>query len=258
MISERNKPGLWFSQDCILAKSKESRFFSHGHKDSQPRTVGLLSRLVCSLFGYLGKFFSVSCFVLFVGGCGVVSVVESELELPILQRLRPLPVEPACRVAVLPFVNESDYPSAEIISYKVFSSVFSEMNNSWLAQEGDIRKIYQQLRVFPGQTLNQEQLELLANRSNVQLLIVGTVIEMEENQGRNDTVNPVLTLRIKIIDSLSSETLWETYHHRQGVDYRKVLHFGQINSIAGLCQQVSKEIISQWLEKGFPLCNVFP
>ena len=123
MISERNKPGLWFSQDCILTKSKESLFFSHGHKDSQPRTVGLLSRLVCSLFGYLGKCFFVSCFVLLVGGCGVVSVVESELELPILQRLRPLPVEPACRVAVLPFVNESDYPSAEIISYKVFSSV---------------------------------------------------------------------------------------------------------------------------------------
>ena len=186
--------------------------------------------------------------MLCLGGCGG--------GFPIHQRMKPLPAEPACRMAVLPFVSESDFPLADIISYKVFSGLLSKMGNFSVAQEGDVRKLYQQFRIYPGQQASTEQLKILASRLNVQLLIAGNIVEMKETPGANKTVNPVFSLRVQIIDARTAETLWTTYHRRNGVDYQKAMHFGQINSIAGLCRQVSQEIISLWFEQGLTRCDI--
>jgi hypothetical protein len=185
---------------------------------------------------------------LLLSGCGT--------ELPILQRMKSLPPEPICRVALLPFSSDSEYPLSELVTYKVFSAQFAAMDNAWIAQEGDVLKIYQQLRIFPGQIPTPEQLQLLAGRLNVQLLIMGHVVEMRENPGDNQSVNPVLAIRVDIIDGRNAETLWSTYHHRQGTDYQKAMHFGQINSVAGLSRQVSTEIITLWIKKGLAQCDV--
>jgi hypothetical protein len=104
--------------------------------------------------------------------------------------------------------------------------------------------------------LTPEQLQILANRLNVQLLIKGHVVEMRENPGGNNSVNPVLAMRMDIVDGRTADTLWNTYHRRQGTDYQKAMHFGQIHSVAGLCQQVSTEIITLWIKKGFTQCDV--
>jgi hypothetical protein len=170
--------------------------------------------------------------------------------------MKPLPAEQACRVAVLPFSSESDYPLAELIAYKIFSAQFSALDGAWVAQEGDVSKVYQNLRIFPGQLPTPEQLQILASRLNVQLLIVGHVVEMRENPGPNNSINPVLALRIDIVDGPTADTLWSTYHRRQGVDYQKAMHFGQIHSVTGLCRQLSDEIITLWIKKGFSRCNV--
>lgn len=189
-------------------------------------------------------------FTLFLGGCAA--------EFPILQRMNPLPVAPVCRVAVLPFSSESDYPLAELIAYKVFSAQFAALNSAWMAPEGDVLKIYQQLRIIPGQPATPEELKILASRLNVQLLIKGHVVEMRENPGENKSINPVLAIRIDILDGPTTAPLWSTYHRRQGIEYQKALHFGQIHSIAGLCQQASVEIITLWTKKGLTQCNDSP
>ena len=143
-----------------------------------------------------------------------------------------------------------------MIAFKIFSAEFAALNNAWVAQEGDVLKVYQNLRIFPGELPTPEQLQILANRLNAQVLILGHVVEMKEAPGPNDSGNPVLAMRVAIVDGRTAETLWNTNHRRQGTEYQKAMHFGQINSIAGLCKQVSEEIITLWIDKGLTQCDV--
>jgi polysaccharide biosynthesis protein PelC len=199
---------------------------------------------------FCGSLFCGSLILILFSGCGA--------KLPHHVDMRPLPAEPICRVAVLPFENESDYPLANAIAFKVFSAELQAAGNYLVVQEGDVRKIYQQLRIFPGQQPTPEEMQIMGTRLNAQLLITGTVMEMRENPGENASVNPVLAVDIQIRDGRSSVPLWRTYHRRQGTDYRKAMHFGTIHTATGLSQQVSREIINIWFRKGLKQCDVSP
>jgi polysaccharide biosynthesis protein PelC len=191
-----------------------------------------------------------------IGGCGLlVTKLDSG---PQLRQMSPFQKGPLCRVAVLPFSNGSDYPLADAIFYKVFAAQFQAAGDYLFAQEGDILKIYQQLRLLPGEAPTQEQLQLVASRLDAQLLITGTVIEMRENPGMGGSVNPVLAVDVLLRDGQSSEPLWGTYHRRQGADYRTTMHFGTIQTVTGLSRQVADEIINLWFKKGLPRCDVLP
>jgi hypothetical protein len=190
--------------------------------------------------------------MLFISGC-------ASKELPYLQRLRPLPAdEHICRVAVLPFTSESDYPQSTAMVYKVLTAELNTLGNYIVTQEGDVDKLYLQLRILPGQPPTREQLQILANRLNVQLLFTGHVMEMRDHAGANGSVNPVLAMRVNILDGHSADILWSIYHRRQGMDYQKAMHFGTINSMAGLCKQICVEIINLIFNKGLSQCDVSP
>jgi len=199
---------------------------------------------------YWARLVYLGILVLFTSSCAQ--------QLPNLQRLSPLPSGPICRVAVLPFESDSDYPLASLIASMVFSAQLTATENFIVAQAGDVRKIYQQLRILPGHPLTQEQYRILGSRLNVQLLITGKVIKMQENPAAKGSVNPILTLQIDILDGSTAKTLWSTYHHRQGIDYQKAMHFGTIHSVTDLCQQVAHEIINLWFKQGLTPCDVSP
>lgn len=210
----------------------------------------ILSRQCTRVLVYTG-FILLGGLLLFITGCASTS-------LPDLQRLKPIPAEPVCRVAVLPFTSESDYPLAGTIAYKVFLAELNTSGNFKVTQEGDVHNLYQQLRIPYGQYPTQQQFQILANRLNVQLLYTGNVIEMRENPGSEGGGNPVLAMRVDILDGHTADTLWSIYNHREGIDYQKTMHFGIINTIGGLCQQVSREIINLTFQQGLKQCDVSP
>jgi len=165
-----------------------------------------------------------------------------------------LPQDTICRVAVLPFINNSEYNEGDLIAYRIFSSELVRTGKFQLAQEGDVRRIYQQLLLFPNQLPRLEQLRIIADRLDAQILITGTIVEMsEKNTGNN--VNPTLTLNLQILDAESGRTLWLTHHKQEGKQYRKVMHFGLINTITGLVRIVSDEILELWYANGLKKCT---
>ena len=160
-----------------------------------------------------------------------------------------------CRVAVLPFLNDSDFLFADAIVSKVFSAQLQEMGDYLIVQDGDILKIYQQLHILPGVAPTLEQLQIIADRAHAQLLISGVVLEMRENRGEHGTVNPLLIEEIQIRDGRNGETLWTVFHRRQGTDYKKTMHFGTLHTVTGLSRQMTEEIINLWFKKGLTQCN---
>jgi len=177
-------------------------------------------------------------------------------QLPYHRVMSPLMPGPVCRVAVLPFINDSDFPQASRIAKKIFMAQFRQAGNYQVLQEGDILKIYQQLGIYSRFAPTLEQMQIVADRVDAQLMVTGIIMEMRENPGRNKTINPKITMEIALRDGRNGEVLWTVFHSRKGSDYTKTMHFGTINSIAGLTRQMTEEIINLWYEKGLQQCNV--
>ena len=165
-----------------------------------------------------------------------------------------LPDEKICRIVVLPFVNETDYPLAGTIAYRIFMGELVQTGRFNVAQEGDVREAFRHMRIWPGQQPHIEQIKILGDRLRVGLIITGTVVDMDEMPLAN-VVNPVIALSLRIVDPLSGETLWHTYHRREGEYYRKVMHFGVLNTVTSLVHQVSQEVLDLWFKKGLKGCT---
>lgn len=187
---------------------------------------------------------------------GCAKLVPIGQELPMHRQVAPLPPGPVCRVAVLPFVNDSDYPLADTLVSKVFMAQFQSSGDHLVVQEGDIAKTYQQLRIMPGEAPSLEQMRIIADRVQAQLLITGIIMKMREERGEHGSANPNIVLDVQIRDARSGEPLWTTFHRRRGTDYQKAMHFGTIHTVSGLSRQMAEEILNLWQEKGLPQCNV--
>lgn len=172
---------------------------------------------------------------------------------PTLQKITQLPNGSLCRVAVLPFANNSGYAEADLIVYRIFSAELVRTGNFQLAQEGDIRGIFQQLMIYPNQTLRLEQLRIIADRLDAQILITGTIEEMSQKSSGN-SLNPTLTIDLQIVEADSGRILWLTHHKSEGKQYRKVMHFGLVNTITELIRIVSNEIVELWYDNGLKKC----
>jgi TolB-like protein len=160
-----------------------------------------------------------------------------------------------CRVAVLPFVNQTKYKQAEDIFSRVFVSELTNSGNYQVAQEGDVRKFYQQMHVLPNQMLGVEQLRAMADMLGAQVIVVGTVLEMQDKSDYGQRLDPSIAVVIRIIDGSSGRTLWATYNRREGIQYRQIMHFGLVNSVTSLAKHVSAEIVEAWHKEGFLKCT---
>lgn len=186
-------------------------------------------------------------FILFLlVGCGK--------EMPIIQKLAPLPPQGSCKIAILPLLDKSSYPQGGDITYKVLLGELVATGRFQLVPEGDIREIYRQLLIYPQQQPNREQLVMIGGRINPDLFIGGTILKMHERK-QGDHVNTELTLILHLYDGKSGQLLWSTYHRRRGSEYQQVMHLGTINTITALARRMSQEIIADWLEQGMITCT---
>lgn len=173
---------------------------------------------------------------------------------PLVQELGTLPPDAGCRIAVLPFVNRGDYPGGNELLYKVFIAELGGSGQFQLVNEADILKVYQQLAIYPTRMPDENQMQVIATRVGATLFIGGDILRMAERPAGNE-VHTELSLVIRLYEGKTGCVLWETYHKRRGRDYKSVLHFGQINTVAGLAKQMVREIIDKWEENGMEACG---
>lgn len=191
--------------------------------------------------------------LLAVTGCA--GLMPDKEPLPYHREMNPLPSGPICRVAVLPFVNDSDYPFGGDIASRVFREQLQMSGNHLVVQDGDILDVYQQLRIRPGVAPTLEQLRIIADRVNAQLLITGIVLEMRQDPAPHRTVNPAIIMELQVRDGRTGGTLWKVFHRKKGTDYKKAMHFGTIHTVTGLSGRMATEIINLLFEKGLTQCK---
>jgi hypothetical protein len=160
---------------------------------------------------------------------------------------------PVCRVAFLPFVNSSRFEQGNVIVQRILGAELTRVGGAEVASEGDVRNIYRELRIFPNQLPDIEQIKVIGSRLDVQIIVSGRITEMEEKMGDN-YVNPVLGVILQVYDGKSGQSLWTTYHRKEGSDYRKIMHFGLVNTVTQLSRIMADEIIEQWFAEGMKRC----
>ncbi|MDX1777205.1 MAG: hypothetical protein R3297_11540 [Desulfobulbales bacterium] len=171
---------------------------------------------------------------------------------PTLLKLATLPQEGVCGIAVLPFVNETDFSDGDLIFYRVFTSELNRFGNFELSPEGDVRNTYRKVRLASGlDAPDFNQLRIIGNYLNVPLLIFGYIKQMEEVKASVDGYMPYLAVNIKIFDVGKGQTIWSTYYDRKGEEYRRVMHFGIVNNITRLSRRSSEAILTLWEKEGF-------
>ena len=172
---------------------------------------------------------------------------------PEFQQLTTIPKK-ICRIAILPFANDTDYNQGNIIFYRIFTSELNRQGGFTLVQEGDVRKIYRQMRISPKQSPKREHLLILADRLDVDAVIMGKIIEMQEKHKANSS-EPILAVDLKVLDGETGKTMFTVYHKRSGEDYRKAMHFGLVTTITELSSIVSSEILELWFDRGLQKCS---
>ena len=191
------------------------------------------------------RFVSIFFLVFLLSGCSS--------KVPKIEKIRPLPENFSCRVAVLPFIDKSDFPRGEKLLYKVFSAELAAAGFD-VVPEGDVMDMYRQLKIYPSEDPTDEQLKIIVNRLHPEIFIGGDILRMNERKDAGQ-VETEMTVVLYIFDAKTGLFLWGTYHKHRGKDYNKVLHFGTINSIIGLAEAMSQEVIELWLEEGMKTCS---
>ncbi len=172
---------------------------------------------------------------------------------PEVQNISP-PSATLCSIAVLPLVNDSDYQQGGVIVYRIFVSELHKVKGLAISQEGDVRKLYRQMKIGPKDTPSLDDLKILADRLRVQGLVQGKVVKMREDKGRFEA-RPILALNLRMINAATGRTMMTIYNSRRGEDYRSLMHFGVVNSITELARVVSDEIVRQWFPAGEVKCQ---
>jgi len=161
--------------------------------------------------------------------------------------------KPICKIAVLPFVNTTDYVQGDAIVYRIFVAELNRLGGFSVAQEGDVRRILRQMNLTPKEVPGYEQRLVLADRLGVDAIITGEIVAMHEDEGVQET-NPLLAVDLKLLAMGSNTPVITTHHRRRGEDYRKVMHFGLVNTMTTLTVKVSDEILEIWFAKGVKPC----
>jgi len=181
---------------------------------------------------------------LFAAGCA-----GKKRERPLITLTEKAPSR-VCTVAVLPFQNQTKYPAAGLMLYRVFMAELANYTDFHAVEEGEIRRILLRGKVYPGQAISPEIRGMVAKATGVDALLSG---EVQEAMEEKDRVRLAFTLRVR--EAKTGRLLWTTYYARNGEGYRKVMHFGEIDTLTRLASQMVIDVLKDWHERGLGGCQ---
>ncbi len=161
-----------------------------------------------------------------------------------------------CRVAVLPFVNETLEKGAGTLMYRVFTNELVASGLCDVVSEGDVRQFMLLYRQLPQDLASTptDLMEKMAKQLDVDAVVRGRIIRNGMESSGVDTRIPYVSLQLEMVSVPSGARLVNTFHQRKGDDFRKALHFGVVQTQTGLFARVAEEVVTDWRREGVFSC----
>ncbi len=182
---------------------------------------------------------SVICLSVIAGCAGRLPKVET-LHVPEVR---------LCKVALIPFKNETKNPVIARIFYRILMSKLVSEAKLDVVEEGAVRSFMMYEYILPGSSFNLEMLRLLKKRTGAQAVIGGRILEVKEKG------EVKLSFYLWVKDTESGEMLWSVYHSKTGREYQRILHFGRVSILSRLADRMLDEVIEKLREKGLKGCS---
>lgn len=160
-----------------------------------------------------------------------------------------------CRIAILPFVNESRKPEASMLVYRIFLNELVASGQFIVEPEGEVRLFLTRNRLFPQKLMDASIYAEFARQLQVDAVIRGKVLDYGMKEIQGSEIIPYLTLQVEMFEARTGRMLLNTFHRRNGDDYQTTLHFGTVKTMSGLVTRVAKEIYEDWLAKEMGGCH---
>lgn len=162
--------------------------------------------------------------------------------------------EKVCRVAVLPFENQTRDEGAGIFAARVFANQLAARGLVEVEPEGEMSLFFYRNRIAPGQVLKPQEYEELAQRMGIDALISGVVLELNRETGSSNVPIPRVGVQVDLVDTVKGGLILSSFNRRKGDDQRVVMHFGVRRTLTGLLTNAYSDIFSDWEQKGVGKC----
>lgn len=166
------------------------------------------------------------------------------------------PERPVCRVAILPFANESSDPGVSLLASRIFLNALTSSALFTMESEGEVQRFLVRKRLLATDfmTADTALYRDFSRELHVDAVIRGKIIESGIQEYGPDGVIPSLSLQVEMVDAETGQLLISTFHHRRGDDYRKAMHLGVVRTRSGLMDRMAEEILTSWKKERVANC----
>jgi len=145
-------------------------------------------------------------------------------------------------LAVLPFFNASERPSAGEIIALQFVRQLRSFERFSLLEPGIVREALLNYRIIMDDGLSMAQAELLFDKLNVDLILTGRIFDYQDYRGVTGT--PKVDFSSLLLERKSREVVWACERHNVGDDGVFFFDWGKINT----AHRMASEMVASALE----------
>ena len=147
------------------------------------------------------------------------------------------------KVGVLPFLNESGRRGAGETVTNIFITMLFKSEMFQVEEKGSIERFLIRNKLKALKKIDQSRLKKLGEWLNLDAVFIGIVEEFAGGDQGKNLRTPVVSMRVRLIDTKNGKTLWMTSHRKTGDDYVKIFDVGQVRSVTTLAKLVVSEAI---------------
>jgi TolB-like protein len=146
------------------------------------------------------------------------------------------------RIAVLPFDNLSGVEDAGEKMTEIFIVELLRTGSFSVSEPGRVKKAVMEKRIRTTRDLDIEDARWLGENLEVDLILVGSVLEFSVEESTNKKV-PMVTVIARMVKADSGVTVWAAYQSRQGDDKESIFGWGRVASLSKLAHLVASEML---------------
>lgn len=173
-----------------------------------------------------------ACFIL--AGCAST---------PLRMKVHGAPLQGHPRVALLPLENLSVRPEAGLLVTRVVFAQLVRTGTCDVVESGEVDAALQDLRIINSGSLSNDQLQGIAGKLKVDLVLLGSLLEYGTTHATGGDI-PSVGVALKLLDSRTGKVVWAAMDVRSGDDQETVFGWGRRREI----EQLTAELTASLLE----------